>query len=115
MEVKFDNIRMSFDGTKEVLRDINFKIPEGKLVSILGPSGCGKSTTLMLISGLTFPTEGETYFGELASNEARCSEAKSRHGVSKLCTLSAFDGIGEYYVPLEDARCEKSGATRTSV
>lgn len=64
MEVKFDNIRMSFDGTKEVLRDINFKIPEGKLVSILGPSGCGKSTTLMLISGLTFPTEGEIYFGD---------------------------------------------------
>src|SRR5699024_2620903 len=30
----------------------------------LGPSGCGKSTTLMLISGLVFPTSGKIYFGD---------------------------------------------------
>lgn len=63
MQVKFQNIEMTFDD-KTVLNDINFVIPEGKLVSILGPSGCGKSTTLMLISGLTFPTQGDIYFGD---------------------------------------------------
>lgn len=63
LQVKFQNIEMTFDD-KTVLNDINFVIPEGKLVSILGPSGCGKSTTLMLISGLTFPTQGDIYFGD---------------------------------------------------
>lgn len=62
MQVKFDDITMMY-GEKEVLTNINFSIPEGKLVSILGPSGCGKSTTLMLISGLTYPTSGDIYFG----------------------------------------------------
>lgn len=63
VQVKFENISMSF-GDNKVLDTIDFIIPEGKLVSILGPSGCGKSTTLMLISGLTFPTGGNIYFGD---------------------------------------------------
>ncbi len=44
--------------------DLNFEIPDGKLIGLLGPSGCGKSTTLNLISGLEPPTEGRIYFGE---------------------------------------------------
>ncbi|MEC6748410.1 ABC transporter ATP-binding protein [Marinilactibacillus sp. XAAS-LB27] len=63
MQVSFENIKMSY-GDKDVLNNINFTIPEGKLVSILGPSGCGKSTTLMLISGLTFPSSGKIMFGD---------------------------------------------------
>lgn len=63
MQVTFENIQMAFD-EKTVLNDINFEIPENELVTILGPSGCGKSTTLMLISGLMFPTKGKIYFGD---------------------------------------------------
>lgn len=63
MKVTFDDVTMTY-GDKNVLHNINFDIPEGKLVSILGPSGCGKSTTLMLISGLAFPTGGDIYFGD---------------------------------------------------
>lgn len=63
MQVKFQDVTMSY-GDKNVLNNIDFEIPEGKLVSILGPSGCGKSTTLMLISGLTFPSGGKIFFGD---------------------------------------------------
>lgn len=63
MQVHFKDIAMDY-GDKEVLHDLNFVIPEHSLVSILGPSGCGKSTTLMLISGLTFPTKGKIFFNE---------------------------------------------------
>lgn len=63
MQVHFEEIAMDY-GDKEVLHDLNFVIPEHSLVSILGPSGCGKSTTLMLISGLTFPTKGKIFFNE---------------------------------------------------
>lgn len=61
MQVRFEEIAMDY-GEKEVLHDLSFVIPEHSLVSILGPSGCGKSTTLMLMSGLTFPTRGKIYF-----------------------------------------------------
>lgn len=43
----------------EALRNVNFQVHEGEMVSIVGPSGCGKSTLLSLISGLAFPSQGE--------------------------------------------------------
>ena len=43
-------------------QDLNFEIPDGKLVCLLGPSGCGKSTALNLICGLEAPTEGAILF-----------------------------------------------------
>lgn len=43
----------------EALRDVNFTVKEGEMVSLVGPSGCGKSTLLSLISGMSLPNEGE--------------------------------------------------------
>lgn len=42
--------------------DASFKIPEGKLVTLLGPSGSGKTTTLNAISGLLTITSGKVLF-----------------------------------------------------
>ena len=46
------------------VNNINFEIPDGKLIGLLGPSGCGKSTTLYMLSGLQKPTSGKIYFGD---------------------------------------------------
>jgi sulfonate transport system ATP-binding protein len=51
-------VSMSYDGTMEVLRDIDFTLHRGEFLSIVGPSGCGKSTILRLISGLVEPSKG---------------------------------------------------------
>lgn len=40
-------------GAKQILKDINVKIPEKKLTVILGPSGCGKTTLLKSLNRLT--------------------------------------------------------------
>lgn len=58
MEVRFENVSLDYDNQTNILEDINFSIPEGKLTCLLGSSGCGKSTTLNLISGLLAPTSG---------------------------------------------------------
>ena len=42
----------------EALKDINFTLKKGELLSVLGPSGCGKSTLLRLIAGLEDVTSG---------------------------------------------------------
>lgn len=65
MEVRFNSVSMQYDeNDKTVLKDMSFDIENHSLVSILGPSGCGKSTTLMLISGLLFPTDGQIFFDD---------------------------------------------------
>lgn len=46
------------DGIVQALSDINLKIPEGKIVSVIGGSGCGKSTLLRIIGGLEQEFEG---------------------------------------------------------
>lgn len=55
------NIKKSYDGVT-ILKDINLKIEDGEIVSILGPSGCGKTTLLNLILGLIDADQGEIIF-----------------------------------------------------
>lgn len=55
------NLKKSYDGAI-ILQDVNLKIEEGEIVSILGPSGCGKTTLLNLILGLTDADEGSIVF-----------------------------------------------------
>jgi len=69
MEVRIDNLSKHFPGVKgapvvKAVDQMNFTIPDGKLVGLLGPSGCGKSTTLYMIAGLHKPTEGKIWFGD---------------------------------------------------
>jgi len=45
-------------GEREVLRDINMRIPLGAIVAIMGQSGCGKTTLLRLIGGQLRASEG---------------------------------------------------------
>jgi len=47
-----------FDG-KQILKDINLKIPKGKIIGLLGKNGTGKSTLIKLINDLLTPTSGE--------------------------------------------------------
>ncbi len=42
----------------EALRDINIKIYEHELVSIIGPSGCGKSTIIRILQDIIKPSSG---------------------------------------------------------
>jgi len=49
-------------GANEVLRDIDFTVRRGDVISIIGASGSGKSTLLRCINLLETPTSGEILF-----------------------------------------------------
>ncbi len=51
-------IQKSF-GTLNVLKNINFKLNEGEIVSIVGASGAGKTTLLQIIGTLNKPDYGK--------------------------------------------------------
>ncbi|MGE3065818.1 MAG: ABC transporter ATP-binding protein/permease [Hyphomicrobiaceae bacterium] len=42
--IRFDHVRFSYDPEREILTDLSFTVPAGKMVAIVGPSGAGKST-----------------------------------------------------------------------
>ena len=47
---------------KDILKDINLKIDEGKFVAITGPNGGGKSTLAKVIMGIYIPTSGQILY-----------------------------------------------------
>ena len=57
-ELKVDNLSFSF-GFKEILKNRNFKLKKGEVISIVGPSGGGKTTLLHLCAKLLTLEEGK--------------------------------------------------------
>ena len=64
----------TFYGNIQALKDVNIKISEGEIITLIGANGAGKSTTLMSICGIVPPRSGEIFFmgqpiQDLAPNE----------------------------------------------
>ncbi|WP_409272692.1 amino acid ABC transporter ATP-binding protein [Neobacillus sp. SCS-31] len=62
--IDIQHLNKSF-GNHEVLKDINFSVNKGEVVSIIGSSGSGKSTLLRCVNLLEMPSGGQIiYKGE---------------------------------------------------
>lgn len=59
--LELQNITAGYD-KNVILKDLNFQVEKGELVSLLGSSGCGKTTTLRLIAGFSNPIDGQFIF-----------------------------------------------------
>lgn len=56
--VSFEHVSFDYQTGKQVLNDVTFDIPKGKLVALVGSSGSGKTTVTKLLSRLYEPTAG---------------------------------------------------------
>ena len=61
-EVRFDHVNFSYDGERQILKDISFTLHAGDCIAIVGPSGSGKSTIVNLIPRLWDVTGGSVSF-----------------------------------------------------
>jgi putative ABC transport system ATP-binding protein len=48
----------------DVLRDVSFEAPAGRLTAVVGPSGAGKTSLLHILAGLDRPAGGTLYVAE---------------------------------------------------
>lgn len=53
----------TYYGNIQALKEINLKVEEGEIVTLIGSNGAGKTTTLLTISGLLKPARGKVTFG----------------------------------------------------
>ena len=56
------NLHFQYNRKRKILKDINFTIREGEMVSIVGTNGAGKSTLAKVICGFVTETDGEILF-----------------------------------------------------
>jgi ATP-binding cassette subfamily B protein len=56
--VTFQDIRFSYQGRVDTLKDISFDVSAGEVVAIVGPTGAGKSTLVSLIPRFIDPQHG---------------------------------------------------------
>ena len=47
--------------TNKAVNNLSFEVRRGESVALFGRNGAGKSTILKMVTGVTFPTEGEVY------------------------------------------------------
>lgn len=71
--IQVTNVSKSF-GTLQVLKNIDIKINQGEIVSIVGPSGAGKTTLLQIVGTLDKPDSGSISF-----NGQEVSKMKEKH------------------------------------
>lgn len=62
-DIELRNVRFSYDGKRDVLRDCSLRIPQGTKTALAGVSGAGKSTVVELISRFYDVQEGEVLIG----------------------------------------------------
>lgn len=67
-DVELRNIKI-IKGKKEIISNLNMKIPRGGFVCITGETGCGKSSIANLIPRLEEPTAGEVFIGGIDVRE----------------------------------------------
>ncbi len=79
-EIKVENVTFSYDGKRDVLKNVNMTFAKSGMTSIVGESGCGKSTVVGLLFGGLRPKSGritvggkplemlsrESYYGKIA-------------------------------------------------
>jgi ATP-binding cassette subfamily B protein len=47
--IRFERVHFSYDGKRQILRDLSFEVPAGGKVAVVGASGAGKSTLARLL------------------------------------------------------------------
>ena len=64
--LELDRLWKTYDtpkGPSTIVKNFNLKLKEGEFATLIGHSGCGKSTVLMMVAGLSQPSQGNMILG----------------------------------------------------
>lgn len=65
-EIKVEGVTFSYDGKRDVLKNVTMTFPKHGMTSIVGESGCGKSTIVNMLFGAFRPKSGIVTVGSRA-------------------------------------------------
>ncbi len=107
------NVRFSYDGEKDVLKDISMDIRPGEKIAIVGKNGVGKSTLVKLLLQLYRPQSGEIEMDGLSAESYALNAYRERFGVAfqntKLYAVSVAENV--LMKPYSETAAEKVQVT----
>lgn len=62
-KIKVENVTFSYDGKRDVLKNVSMTFPKTGMTAIVGESGCGKSTVVNMLFGAFRPKSGAVTVG----------------------------------------------------
>ncbi|HKQ82154.1 MAG TPA: ABC transporter ATP-binding protein, partial [Steroidobacteraceae bacterium] len=90
-EVRFDDVRFSYEPDKPVLHGISFEAQPGTVTALVGSSGSGKSTIISLVCAFHKPDSGRVLVDGVDLSTVRLDSYRSQLGVV-LQESFLFDG-----------------------
>lgn len=80
--IKIENLSKNF-GETAVLKNINYEINKGEVISIIGPSGTGKSTLLRCLNLLEKPSSGKIIIDDIdiLANPNKINKIRQKMGM----------------------------------
>lgn len=97
-------------GVINAVRNINFYVEKGEIVTLIGANGAGKSTTMKTIAGLIKPVSGDIFFEDKNIKDAQSPDIvrygislspEGRHVFPRLSVLANLE-MGGYIVSKEE-------------
>lgn len=79
--LEFKDVYFGYEKHKPLLEDINFKVHQGDMISIVGKNGAGKSTLSKLICGFYRPNQGKLLFKGQDMSALSIKERASKIGI----------------------------------
>ncbi len=79
--VEFRGVTFSYDGKREILKDVSFKVKPGQTLALVGNTGSGKTTTTSLISRFYDVTGGQVQVSGIDVRDFMKSELRAHIGI----------------------------------
>lgn len=90
-EIRYDDVRFSYDGDHEVLQGLDLHVPAGSTVALVGPSGGGKTTTCSLLPRFYDVSAGSVSIDGIDIREATVGSLRQAIGIVQQ-DVYLFDG-----------------------
>jgi len=110
--IEFQNVSFAY-GEKQVLSQVSFAIPAGKVVALVGPSGAGKTTIANLLPRLMDPTAGRVLFDGIDARELSLSDLRQMFGVVTQDTV-LFNDTVERNIAYTDKEIDRERLVRAA-
>jgi len=114
-EVRFNDVRFSYEQGNPVLRGVTFTIRAGEKLAIVGPTGSGKSSLIRLLGRFYDFADGQIFLDDIDLNHIHSHELRQRVGVVlqdfHIFSGSIYDNIALGNPAIDRAAAEAAART----